>query len=90
MDRVLPEALQNGIGKVIEYAYSFEPMFAPTVVLGEYVSSTCQLGISGGTYRAAICTFFHRRARGGCNRGDFIHTFDAEQFGLGILDQHLK
>ena len=49
MDRVLPEALQNGIGKVIEYAYSFEPMFAPTVVLGEYVSSTCQLGISGGT-----------------------------------------
>jgi len=39
MDRVLPVFLQDGIGKVIEYAYSFEPMFAPTVVLGECVSA---------------------------------------------------
>ena len=35
MDRVLPEAAQVGIGKVIEFAYSFEPYFAPTVVLGK-------------------------------------------------------
>lgn len=49
MDAVLPEALQDGIGKFIEFAYSFEPMAAPTVVLGEYVSSTtwCQLGTLG-------------------------------------------
>lgn len=33
MDAVLPEALHDGIGKFIEYAYSFEPMAAPTVVL---------------------------------------------------------
>lgn len=33
MDRVLPEAAQAGIEKVIEFAYSFEPYFAPTVVL---------------------------------------------------------
>lgn len=33
MDRVLPEAAQVGIRKVIEFAYSFEPYFAPTVVL---------------------------------------------------------
>jgi len=33
MERVLPEAAQVGIGKIIEFAYSFEPYFAPTVVL---------------------------------------------------------
>jgi hypothetical protein len=35
MERILPEAAQTGIEKVIEFAYSFEPYFAPTVVLGE-------------------------------------------------------
>jgi len=35
MERVLPEAAQEGIQKLIEYAYSFESYFAPTVVLGE-------------------------------------------------------
>ena len=36
MERVLPEVARTGIEKMIEYAYSFEPYFAPTVVLGEY------------------------------------------------------
>ena len=35
MERVLPEVARTGIEKMIEYAYSFEPYFAPTVVLGE-------------------------------------------------------
>mmetsp|Transcript_30358 Transcript_30358/g.55002 ORF Transcript_30358/g.55002 Transcript_30358/m.55002 type:complete len:502 (+) Transcript_30358:111-1616(+) len=33
MERVLPEAARAGIEKMIEFAYSFEPYFAPTVVL---------------------------------------------------------
>ena len=36
MERVLPEVARTGIEKMIEYAHSFEPYFAPTVVLGEY------------------------------------------------------
>ena len=35
MERVLPEVVRTGIEKMIELAYSFEPYFAPTVVLGE-------------------------------------------------------
>lgn len=35
MERVVPEVAQKGIEKMIEFAYSFEPYFAPTVVLGE-------------------------------------------------------
>lgn len=35
MERVLPSAVANGIEKMIEFAYSFEPYCAPTVVLGE-------------------------------------------------------
>jgi len=33
MERILPEAAQKGVEKMIEFAYSFEPYFAPTVVL---------------------------------------------------------
>lgn len=33
MERVLPEAARSGIEGMIEFAYSFEPYFAPTVVL---------------------------------------------------------
>mmetsp|Transcript_18024 Transcript_18024/g.38895 ORF Transcript_18024/g.38895 Transcript_18024/m.38895 type:complete len:502 (-) Transcript_18024:247-1752(-) len=33
MERVLPEVVQTGIEKMIEFAYSFEPYAAPTVVL---------------------------------------------------------
>lgn len=33
MERVLPEVVRNGIEGMIETAYSFEPYFAPTVVL---------------------------------------------------------
>ncbi len=36
MERVLPEFLRTGIESGIEFAYSFEPYFAPTVVLGEF------------------------------------------------------
>lgn len=39
MERVLPVAAQEGIQKLIEYAYSFEKYFAPTVVLGEFVAN---------------------------------------------------
>jgi hypothetical protein len=35
MERVLPGFVNVGIEKMIEFAYSFEPYFAPTVVLGE-------------------------------------------------------
>ena len=35
MERVLPEVVRTGIEGMIEFAYSFEPYFAPTVVLGE-------------------------------------------------------
>jgi hypothetical protein len=35
MERVLPGFARVGIEKMIEFAYSFEPYFAPTVVLGE-------------------------------------------------------
>ena len=35
MERVLPEVVRTGIERMIEWAYSFEPYFAPTVVLGE-------------------------------------------------------
>lgn len=33
MERVLPKIVQQGIEGMIEFAYSFEPIFAPTVVL---------------------------------------------------------
>ena len=46
MERVLPEAAQEGIQKLIEYAYSFEPYFAPTVVLGELPSTDIISSIS--------------------------------------------
>jgi hypothetical protein len=36
MERVLPEFLCKGIERGIEYAYSFEPYFTPTLVLGEW------------------------------------------------------
>jgi len=36
MERVLPIAAQEGIQKLIEFAYSFEKYCAPTVVLGEF------------------------------------------------------
>ena len=36
MERILPEIAQKGIEEIIEFAYSFEPIFAPTVVLGEF------------------------------------------------------
>ena len=35
MERILPDAVRTGIESMIETAYSFEPYFAPTVVLGE-------------------------------------------------------
>jgi hypothetical protein len=35
MERVLPEVVRTGIEKMIEFAYSFEPYAAPTVVLGK-------------------------------------------------------
>ena len=37
MERILPEAARAGIERMIEFAYSFEPVFAPTVVLGKLV-----------------------------------------------------
>lgn len=42
MERVLPEVARTGIEKMIEYAYSFEPYFAPTVVLGEFDKLDCK------------------------------------------------
>jgi hypothetical protein len=36
MERVLPEFLCKGIERGIEYAYSFETYFTPTLVLGEW------------------------------------------------------
>ena len=36
MERVLPSVVSNGIEKMIEFAYSFEPYFAPTVCLGKW------------------------------------------------------
>ena len=38
MERILPEAARVGIERMIEFAYSFEPVFAPTVVLGKLVN----------------------------------------------------
>ena len=35
MERVLPSAVSGGIERMIEFAYSFEPYCAPTVVLGK-------------------------------------------------------
>jgi len=35
MERVLPDFVCKGIENGIEYAYSFEPYFTPTLVLGE-------------------------------------------------------
>ena len=46
MERVLPQAAQEGISELIEYAYSFEPYFAPTVVLGEF-TITNNIGVIG-------------------------------------------
>jgi hypothetical protein len=37
MERILPEAARAGIERMIEFAYSFEPVFAPTVILGKLV-----------------------------------------------------
>ena len=37
MERVLPEFVCNGIEWGIEFAYSFEPYFTPTLVLGEFL-----------------------------------------------------
>jgi hypothetical protein len=36
MERVLPSVVSSGIEKMIEFAYSFEPYFAPTVCLGKW------------------------------------------------------
>lgn len=41
MERVLPEAVRVGIEKAIEYAYSFEPYFSPTVILGKRHVFSC-------------------------------------------------
>ena len=35
MERVLPDFVCKGIESSIEFAYSFEPYFTPTLVLGE-------------------------------------------------------
>lgn len=50
MERILPEIAQKGIEEIIEFAYSFEPIFAPTVVLvpGFVKESVESLSVSSG------------------------------------------